>query len=632
MMRKPERNNTQKKPGRKNLRRVLRYITRFWQLKMILLFVVFVTIIENFTPAIIGSIIDIVKAVATGDAYIPGKGMAGIIFGILNPLAEWVSGVFNASPNVAILGVFSSSLILVSALTGLLNYLQRYASSYVSQMGAYNIRRDLYNSLLEQSFSFYDQQRTGQLMSRATSDIGQIGRFYNFGLRMIVSSGLTAALVIYSLLTIDVPLSLLSFMLLPFTIYTIRQFSTKIRPLWTTMREQFGDITSVLQENFMGIRVVRGFAMEAYEEQKLSDQCQTYLETKIETGKVRAFWLPISSLIATLGSVLILWYGGRQVISGAITMGSLVAFYFYVARFSRPMRMLGFMTASIQRALAAADRVFEIIDAEVDVSDREGAIKLREIEGKITFEKVGFSYDGENMVLEEINLEAQPGKTIAILGATGSGKSSIINLIPRFYDVSEGRITIDHYDVRDLTIKSLRRNIGIVRQDPFIFSTSFRENIAFGVEGAKLEDIKAAAERAKIADFIESLPEGYETKVGERGVTVSGGQKQRLAIARAFLKNPKILILDDSTSSVDTSTEFEIQKALQQVFEDRTTFIITQRLSSVKDADYIIVLERGRIVEEGAHEELMVSQGTYYKLYQTQVAEAQEKEEEKEEN
>ncbi len=626
MMRRSDQSGTQKKPGRKNLGRTLRYITRFWQLKVILVFVVFVSVIENFSPAIIGSIIDIVKAVAAGEAYVPGKGMAGILYWILNPLAKWVSSAFNARPDVAVLGVFSFSLILVSALTGLLNYLQRYASSYVSQMGAYNLRRDLYNSLLDQSFSFYDQQRTGQLMSRATSDISQIERFYSFGLRMIVSSGLTAVLVVYSILTINVPLSLLSFALLPFTIYTVRQFASKIRPLWVTMREQFGDITSVLQENLTGIRVVRGFAMEPYEERKFADQCQTYLDTNVEAARVRALWLPMSSLITTLGIVIILWYGGNQVMSGALTIGSLVAFYFYVARFSRPIRMIGFMTASIQRALAAADRVFEIVDAEVDVSDKEDAMEFDEIEGRIDFEDVGFSYDGKNMVLKDINLKAEPGKTIAILGAAGSGKSSIINLIPRFYDVSKGRITIDGHDLRDVTIKSLRRHIGIVRQDPFIFSTTFRENIAFGVEGARLEDIKAAAERAKIAEFIESLPEGYETTVGERGVTVSGGQKQRLAIARALLKNPKILILDDSTSSVDMSTEFEIQKALQELFEDRTTFIITQRLSSVKDADYIIVLEDGSIAEEGTHDELMAKERIYYRLYQTQIAEAWEEE------
>ena len=284
--------------------------------------------------------------------------------------------------------------------------------------------------------------------------------------------------------------------------------------------------------------------------------------------------------------------------------------------------MIGMMTSSIQQAATAADRIFEIIDAEVDVSDKEDAIELKEIEGRLAFEDVGFSYDGENLVLKDIDLIAEPGKTIAILGATGSGKSTIINLIPRFYDVTQGRITVDGVDLRDVAIKSLRSHIGIVRQDPFIFSTTLRENIAFGMEDAKLEDIKAAAARANIADFIESLPDGYDTTVGERGVTVSGGQKQRLAIARALLKNPKILILDDSTSSVDTGTEFEIQKALKELFEDRTTFIITQRLSSVKDADYIIVLEDGVIVEEGSHDELMAEDGIYFKLYQTQIAEA----------
>jgi ATP-binding cassette subfamily B protein len=265
--------------------------------------------------------------------------------------------------------------------------------------------------------------------------------------------------------------------------------------------------------------------------------------------------------------------------------------------------------------------VFEIIDAEVDVNDKDGAQPLRKVEGRITFEDVWFSYDEKNMVLRDISLEISSGQTIAILGATGSGKSSIINLIPRFYDVTKGSIKLDGVDIRDSTIKSLRRHIGIVRQDPFIFSTSLRENIAYGVEDAKIEKVIEAAKQAKIHEFIDSLPDGYNTKVGERGVTLSGGQKQRIAIARALLKNPKILILDDSTSSVDTQTEYEIQLALDELLVNRTTFIITQRLSSIKKADYIVVLEDGKIAEKGQHQDLMDKQGIYYKLYKTQVSE-----------
>jgi len=606
---------------------VLRYITQFWQLKAIMVFIVFSTVLSLLSPAIIGSIVDIVKAVAAGSEFVPGPGMGRLVYRILNPIAVWVSNSFNTDPNITVLGVFSLSLIALAGVTGLFTYIQRYVSAWVSQMAAFNLRSDLYNSLLDHSFSFYDRQRTGQLMSRATSDIGQVGRFYSFGLSMIVSSTLTAMVVVYSLISINGPLALLSLILIPFTMYTIRQFSTRIRPLWDTLRQQYGDITSVFQENLMGIRVVRGFAMEAYEEQKLEGELGTYFDTNVEGARVRAFWLPLSTLITTLNTILILWYGGNQIINGALTLGSLVSFYFYVARMRRPIMMAGMMTSAIQRAMAAADRIFEIIDAEVEVSDKDDAIELDGVEGRIIFEDVGFSYDGENLVLKDIDLKASPGKTVAILGATGSGKSTIINLIPRFYDVTQGRITIDGYDLRDVTIKSLRRHVGIVRQDPFIFSTNFKENIAFGVEDATLEDIREAARRAKIADFIESLPDGYETTIGERGVTVSGGQKQRLAIARALLKNPKILILDDSTSSVDTSTEFEIQRALKELFEDRTTFIITQRLSSVKDADYIIILEDGSIAEEGTHEELMVREGTYYRLYQTQIAEARGTEE-----
>ena len=602
------------------VRRLLGYITHYWQLKVILVLIVFTTTLEVFIPAIIGSIIDLVRAVASGGAVTAGSSVRGLIYLMLSPVAGWASKVFGVDADFAMLGVSSISLILVAALMGAGNYLQRYASSYISQRASFDIRSDLYNSLLEQSFSFYDRQRTGQLMSRATGDVRQVERLFGFGLMMLISSGLLSVMVIYALLSINWQLTLMSMAFIPLMLLTVGRFATKIGPLWGRMRAQFGDITAVLQENLTGVRVVRGFAREAYEEEKFADECGTYFGIQIEVARVRSFYMPLASLIASMGVVLILWYGGSEVIRGALSLGSLIAFYFYVARLQGPIRMIGFMTAMVQRAKAAAERIFEIIDAEVEVSDREGAIELEAVEGRVVFDDIWFSYDGENMVLRSINLDVKPGETMAILGATGSGKSSIINLIPRFYDVSRGSITVDGRDVRDVTVKSLRRHIGIVRQEPFIFSTTIRENIAYGVENARLEDVVAAANQAKIHDFVASLPEGYDTRVGERGVTLSGGQKQRIAIARALLKNPKILILDDSTSSVDTQTEYEIQLALEELFEDRTTFIITQRLSSVRGADYIVVLDGGEIAEEGTHEQLMAKHGIYNRLYQTQVA------------
>jgi ATP-binding cassette subfamily B protein len=606
------------------LRRLFGYILGFWQLKVVLALIVLTTILDILSPAIIGSIIDMVKVMATGGTLEPGSGIEGFAYNILTPAASWFIAVAGADPLKGTLLIFSVSLVFIALITGLFNFIQRYATTIVGQRATFNMRDDMYNSLLEQSFSFYDQQRTGQLMARATGDINMLGRFFQMGVRMLLSSVLLLVLVLYSLISINMTLTLISVTVIPFVFLATREFSRRIGPLWAAVREQNGVITSVLQENLAGVRVVRGFSREEYEEEKFSTELQEFFDMNITMARIRAFFMPLATFISSVGFVLIIWYGGGQVITGVLTVGSLVAFYFYLARLMRPVRMIGFMTSMVVRALAAGNRVFDIIDAEVEVHDKEDAAEVSELQGRITLEDVWFSYDGDNMVLKDIDLDVQPGQTVAILGATGSGKSSIINLIPRFYDVSQGSIKLDGTDLRDLKIKSLRGTIGIVRQEPFIFSTTLRENIAYGVQNASLSDIREAAKRAKINDFIEGLPDGYDTKVGERGVTLSGGQKQRVAIARALLKNPKILIMDDSTSSVDTQTEYEIQQALDELLEDRTTFIITQRLSSIKKADYIIVLEDGEISEEGTHDQLITNNGIYRKLYETQISEVSE--------
>jgi len=595
------------------------YVSKYWELKDILILILFTTASTSISPAIVGNIIDLIKAVAEGTPIVPGEGVGKFAYQLLIPFADWLTAAREMNAGRASLFVFSFALIVLSLLEGGFSYLQRYFLTIISQRAGFDMRDDMYNSLLEQSFSFYDQQRTGQLMARATGDINMLGRFFNMAFRMAISNTLILITVLYSMSSLSWELTIIALVTLPFLLYTTSTFGKKVRPMWQEVREQNGVLTSVLQENLSGLRVIRGFSREEYEEEKFGAEVQKFFDINVKMARFRAFFMPLASLISSVGIVIIIWYGGRQVIAGTLTLGTVLAFYFYMSRLMGPVRMLGFMTSMFVRAQAAADRVFEIVDAEIDVHDKEDALEFMTVEGHLVFEDVWFSYDGKNMVLKDIDLEVMPGQTVAILGATGSGKSSIINLIPRFYDVSKGNIKLDDLDIRDITIKNLRSHIGIVRQDPYIFSTTLRENIAYGVESANTKGVEEAAKQAKIHEFITSLPEGYDTKVGERGVTLSGGQKQRIAIARALLKNPKILILDDSTSSVDTQTEYEIQQALDQLLENRTTFIITQRLSSIKKADYIIVLEDGEIAEEGSHDHLMELDGIYKKLYDTQI-------------
>ena len=600
-------------------KRLFGYIAHYWELKAIVVVIILTTIFSVLSPAIIGNIIDTVGYVASGEAIPKASGIEGVANRLLLPIADRVKGD-ELNYNQAVLLVFSVSLIVFSILEGVLSYIQRYTLEIISQRAGFDMRDDMYNSLLEQSFSFYDQQRTGQLMARATGDINMLGRFFNMGFRLALSNLMLLILVIYSMVSLSTHLTLVSITILPLLLITALNFSTRIRPMWQAVREQNGVITSEMQENLSGLRVVRGFSREAFEEDKFWAELIKYFDINIEMAKLRAFFRPFTTFISGIGIVIIIMYGGTLVIQEALSLGSMIAFYFYLARLMGPVRMLGFMTGMFVRAQAAAERVFEIIDAEIDVHDKEGAVELDSVEGHLRFDGVWFSYDGENMVLKDINLDVQPGQTVAILGATGSGKSSIINLIPRFYDVTKGSIKLDDMDIRDITIKNLRGHIGIVRQDPFIFSTTLKENIAYGVDNPTKEHIEEAARQAKIHEFIEGLPEKYDTRVGERGVTLSGGQKQRVAIARALLKNPKILILDDSTSSVDTQTEYEIQQALDELLMNRTTFIITQRLSSIKKADYIIVLEDGEIREEGSHDKLLKMNGIYRRLYDTQIS------------
>jgi ATP-binding cassette, subfamily B, multidrug efflux pump len=516
--------------------------------------------------------------------------------------------------------IVAGLLVLVAVVRGVFNFLQAYWSEVASQGIAYEMRNIVFEKLQNLSFSYHDRSQTGKLMTRMTSDVELVRNYIGRGLLQLVSAVLMFLGTLVILLVMNWRLTMIFLAIIPVIGVIFAIFVRKFMPLSKKVQEELGKLTSILQENLSGMRIVKAFAREDYEIARYGRQNQTLLEKGLALVTAFSNLFPLIFLISNLGMLGIIWLGGLQVIGGSVSLGELVAFVNYQLFLLMPIFMLGFIGAMLSRASASADRIFEVIDSQSEIVENDDAIELPSLDGFVAFDNVSFRYVGaEQDALHGISFEAKPNQTVAILGRTGSGKSTIINLIPRFYDVSEGAVLVDGVDVRDVTLDSLRRQIGIVLQETTLFSGTIRDNIAYGRLDARQEEIEAAARVAQAHEFIMEIPEGYDSEVGERGVGLSGGQKQRIAIARAVLLNPKILIMDDSTSSVDAETEYKIQQALEALRQDRTTFIIAQKISTIRNADLILLLEDGQLVGKGTHEELIRESERYAEILDTQI-------------
>ncbi|MEZ4520050.1 MAG: ABC transporter ATP-binding protein [Thermomicrobiales bacterium] len=532
-------------------------------------------------------------------------------------------GIGQDNNSVVIWG--SLAIIGLAILTGLFTYTRSYIFQALAERVATDLRGEYYRKLQRLNFAFYDRSQTGQLMSRGSEDINSIRRFLMFSMRMLVYGTVMMVAIVVLLFRADPGLATISLAVLPLLIFTAYRFGRVIRPRFLAIQSQFGEMSSVMQENLSGTRVVRVFAQEQREIDRFDDSLTTLYNRQIDAVRVWSRSYPVMTFLNEVGIAFVLWYGGRAVLNGDISVGTLVQFNLYLAMLAMPVRTLGWIVNSMARAIASGDRIFEIMDTVPAIRTPENPVHLGTPKGVVAFEDVSFSYPGTGVeVLSNISFEAQPGKIIALFGPTGSGKSTLTSLIPRFYDADSGRVTIDGVDVRDVDLEELRALVAFVQQDVFLFGGTIKENIKFGNSDATDEEIERAARIAGAHDFIVEQPNGYDTIVGERGVSLSGGQKQRVSIARALCADPRILILDDATSSVDTETEYAIQQELRGAMGNRTTFVIAQRLLSLKDADEILVLDSGRVVERGTHDELVARGGLYSRVYDLQLRDQEE--------
>ncbi|KAA0942154.1 ABC transporter ATP-binding protein [Sporosarcina sp. ANT_H38] len=499
-------------------------------------------------------------------------------------------------------------------------YYRQYYAQYVSNKILYDIRKELYSHLQKLSLSYYSNTRAGEIISRVINDVEQTKNFVMIGLMNVWLDLATIIIAVIIMLTMDVPLTLVTLLAFPFYAYSVKHFFGKLRELTGKRSQALADVQSYLHERVAGVSVIKSFALEEEEQQRFDKTNGNFLDKALDHTKWNAKAFAVVNTITDVAPLLVLAYAGYQVINNDLSVGTMVAFIAYIDRVYNPLRRLVNASTSLTQSFASMDRVFDLMEQEYDITNKPGAKELPPIDGEIEFDNVSFTYEEDgDAVLSGINFTVKPGETVAFVGMSGGGKSTIVGLIPRFHDVTGGAVRIDGHDLRDVNIKSLRDQIGIVLQDTILFSDSVKSNILMGKSDATDEEVIAAAKAANAHDFIETLPLGYDTKVGERGVKLSGGQKQRIAIARVFLKNPPLLILDEATSALDLESEALIQESLERLANERTTLIVAHRLSTITHADKIFVIDSGKLKEMGTHDQLMKLQGIYYGLFQVQI-------------
>jgi subfamily B ATP-binding cassette protein MsbA len=481
-----------------------------------------------------------------------------------------------------------------------------------------DLRRMMYSHLQKMSLTYYETRQTGEIMSRVTNDSEVVEEFVTHATDTLIGDSLTVVAITVILFWMNVPMALVAMIPVPVLGFITFRYSRKVRRFYRSTRERLADMNAKLQDNLSGIRVIKSFAREEHEYNRFAAEAEEFYDIRVNVIKLWTLFMPLTQLAVSLGGVVLWWYGGTLITHQQVTLGTVIAFVGYLWMFYGPVNNIARVSDTIQRSLAAAERIFEVLDTEPDLADSPNAVQMPDIEGRVEFENVSFRYSSGEEVLKEIGITAKPGQIVALVGRSGAGKSSIVNLIPRFYDTTSGRVLVDGVDVRTVTQESLRRQIGIVLQDTFLFNGTIRENILYGRLGASDDEVLEAAKAANADEFIQYMPEGYDTLIGERGIKLSGGQRQRLAIARAILADPRILILDEATSSVDSESEYLIHKAMDEMMKGRTTFVIAHRLSTIKHADMIITLEDGRIVEVGDHRSLLEKDGVYSQMYEAQ--------------